>query len=752
PRQSDHPQSRVINWDDAGDEPFARWIGGEAVIVTDRLPEPMRAAQAAVGVHTQVGFPIFIGAEFWGSIGFDDCTGGREWDEGELSALRVAATTIAGAVQRSRAEAEVVAARERAAEERAAELARANQALVGSLDTLAGEADLDHFLVAVLRRIREVSGAWAAHLFRYREKERTLALHVAVRGDGVHFGPAPGDPPLFAAPIPVDHSPGWAYMLETREIIVSGSNGRDDLFWPEAVAWHREQGHSELAALTLVAAGNPVGVLGLTFRGGGNLQATQAELVQTLLTQLTLALRLTSLAETAREAAVAVERERAVQERAAELVRANRALSRTLSRLGDGVDAEAFLRRVLQTITRHFAAPSSTLWLYDQERMEAHLHLVCVGDRVMSGPESDHPNALVPAPLDVGMFGDLRFAPDRRVRVTDVGDASISDSQRAHLHACGARAMIGVPLLLGDRVLGLIGVRIPEERPIRPEEREVAQALAHQATLALQLSRLAREAQDAAVAQERERAAHARAAELARANDALRRSADRLAGEGLPGPLLDGMLQEIAQAVAPADTAVYLREAASGLLRLHARVRGESAPSGRADGEWTPDERGATEFLGRLMAEGRDWAAFDTAAPTGEDGWDAKRAKMMAMGISSAVSVVLRAGDEVVGLLTVGLRGRPPLNAEEAELVRALANQAALVLLLTRLGDRAREEARASAVLGERNRIAREIHDTLAQGLTGIIFGLEGALRGAGETAEPVRRQVGAALEVARES
>ena len=503
PRQSDHPESRVINWDDAGEEAFARWIGGDAVIVTEDLPEPIRGTQAAVGIHTQVGFPIFIGHEFWGSIGFDDCTGGREWDEGELSALRVAATTIAGAVQRSRAEAAVVAERERAAEE----LARANRALVSSLDTLAGEADLDHFLVAVLRRIREVSGAWSAHLFRYREGEGTLALHVAVRGDGDFFGPAPGDPPLFHAPIPVDHSPGWAYMLETREILVSDVDGHRDFFWPEAVAWHDEHGHTALAALTLVAAGSPVGALALAFRDGGNLEATQAELVQTLLTQLTLALRLTSLAETAREAAVAVEREKAVQERAAELVRANQALSGSLARLGDGVDAEAFLRRVLQTVTAQFSAPSSTLWLYDMERMEAHLHLVCVGDRVVPGADSQHPNAHAPAPIDPGLLGHLRASADRRVHVTDVEDPSISDTQRAHLQACGARAMIGVPLLLGERVLGLISVRIPGERPIRHEEREVAQALAHQATLALQLSRLAREARDAAVLAERNRIA-----------------------------------------------------------------------------------------------------------------------------------------------------------------------------------------------------------------------------------------------------
>jgi signal transduction histidine kinase len=54
--------------------------------------------------------------------------------------------------------------------------------------------------------------------------------------------------------------------------------------------------------------------------------------------------------------------------------------------------------------------------------------------------------------------------------------------------------------------------------------------------------------------------------------------------------------------------------------------------------------------------------------------------------------------------------------AEELEIARALATQASLAIQLTQLA----KTARQSAVLEERNRLAGEIHDSLAQNFAGI--------------------------------
>ncbi|MEO8777932.1 MAG: histidine kinase [Rhodanobacter sp.] len=76
--------------------------------------------------------------------------------------------------------------------------------------------------------------------------------------------------------------------------------------------------------------------------------------------------------------------------------------------------------------------------------------------------------------------------------------------------------------------------------------------------------------------------------------------------------------------------------------------------------------------------------------------------------------------DGVVGLRFVHKRLMSP---EEIDLAQTLANHAMLALQLAHLTAQNRE----SAVVDERNRLAREIHDTLAQGFTGIIVQLEAA-------------------------
>jgi PAS domain S-box-containing protein len=48
--------------------------------------------------------PIFVEAEYWGFIGFDECTRKRNWSAAEIDALQAAASTLAAAVQRQRAE------------------------------------------------------------------------------------------------------------------------------------------------------------------------------------------------------------------------------------------------------------------------------------------------------------------------------------------------------------------------------------------------------------------------------------------------------------------------------------------------------------------------------------------------------------------------------------------------------------------------------------------------------------------------
>ncbi|NUN67150.1 GAF domain-containing sensor histidine kinase (plasmid) [Pseudanabaena biceps] len=85
-------------------------------------------------------------------------------------------------------------------------------------------------------------------------------------------------------------------------------------------------------------------------------------------------------------------------------------------------------------------------------------------------------------------------------------------------------------------------------------------------------------------------------------------------------------------------------------------------------------------------------------------------------GYKICASMVLKTGDRSVGFLALTFNEKLKLVEENRQLVIALANQAALAILLIQLADQSKQ----AALYEERNRLAGEIHDTLAQAFTGI--------------------------------
>ena len=87
------------------------------------------------------------------------------------------------------------------------------------------------------------------------------------------------------------------------------------------------------------------------------------------------------------------------------------------------------------------------------------------------------------------------------------------------------------------------------------------------------------------------------------------------------------------------------------------------------------------------------------------------------------LAVPLLMGGEVRGFVGIRHVDQAHYRPEEIELTQALAHQVMLALQLNTFA----EEGQRAAVLEERNRMARDIHDTLAQGFTGVIVQLEAA-------------------------
>ena len=82
--------------------------------------------------------------------------------------------------------------------------------------------------------------------------------------------------------------------------------------------------------------------------------------------------------------------------------------------------------------------------------------------------------------------------------------------------------------------------------------------------------------------------------------------------------------------------------------------------------------------------------------------------------------------------------------------IDATARQATLALHHSRQAERSRVEARRQARLEERNRIARDIHDTLTQGFAAILMQLQAAQRSAPDLPPQVTRSLETAVDLAR--
>lgn len=253
---------------------------------------------------------------------------------------------------------------------------------------------------------------------------------------------------------------------------------------------------------------------------------------------------------------------------------------------------------------------------------------------------------------------------------------------------------------------------------------------------------------------ERKKAAEAlRASEyLARGQlEALASSLAALSRESVPEKFLEHVLRIAGEQLDAVGISVWEMSEQSDCVELaanyqdrvlHLPARNGGSPSLRLQ-HATSDHPVWTEFFrtGKQCVYGRiqDVPPWSEVAIHPDGPWHDWRAGMVdnpvvpqmikdiaASGIVATLNVPMLVADKVAGLFVLCFKQRRPFRQDEIELTRAMANQAMLAVKLMRLSQANRE----SAVIGERNRMARDLHDTLAQGFTGVIMQLE-ATKGA---------------------
>jgi GAF domain-containing protein len=218
-----------------------------------------------------------------------------------------------------------------------------------------------------------------------------------------------------------------------------------------------------------------------------------------------------------------------------------------------------------------------------------------------------------------------------------------------------------------------------------------------------------------------------RTTQLLKAIEALRVSLDRLAAS----PELDDFLGQVMAAISRQLGAVF-----STLRTLNREQNGLSLELVfREDRVLSPGEPEFPERWRSTSADEQNLASYAARPITVTRLLDQNssipcdlREYLLGLGIKIGLIIPLRSEGNIHGLLAFYFNRERDFQPEELETSRALCTQAGLAVHITRLA----KAARQTDALEERNRVAGEIHDSLAQRFAGISMHLVAAQELAG--------------------
>ncbi|TYQ27738.1 GAF domain-containing protein [Pseudanabaena sp. UWO311] len=502
--------SMAIPWERIQSENFIWGLTSD----TSVLIAEVRHYHESRGARAIAYVPLRKGEETTGWIGFDLASEIPPTPQ-QIEMIRTLVSQVSLAIEmeglaETTRDTAIANVREKAAQERATQLEKINSALNKSLQQLASKRNVSHFLEDLLVVLSENISAAFAMLFTFDISTKTAEIVAAVERGIPYVNKESHDPyPQIGC-----EAENITLLLDTfsidKEILFLNALEPISII-PEVIEWHARMGHQEIAAVPLVAGKDLIGMLGFAFTEKSHLPSLEIEFIKSLAAQATLALQLILLSEESKQAALALEREQAAEARVTQLARANATLKQTLDVLATEPELERSLGHVLKVTSEQLGSSSSALWFYDSIADSFAIHTVYLDGKIVPAiPEN--------APLLSGKWirgrdlsADLVLKKHIRDRVPVIYQVDecpdIPTSIRRHMQRLGIKTLLGIPLLLGSEIIGSFTIRFDRKRLLEPDELELTQALAHQATLAIQLLKRAEEAKQAALYIERNRLA-----------------------------------------------------------------------------------------------------------------------------------------------------------------------------------------------------------------------------------------------------
>ena len=427
------------------------------------------------------------------------------------------------------------------------------------------------------------------------------------------------------------------------------------------------------------------------------------------------------------EAAVGVIGRR--REQAAQLSAASAVLQRSLDRLANLSDVRLLVSEVLTSIIEVAGANGGALLRYEPTTRTLVLQSYVLGGVVLDTANNERlAQKLIVMPAEgFPRWKDIVAAPDTFVAY---GDCGVHPDLPEIVHPDLPMNNAGLALRRGDTIIGLLILvyHLSEELPA---DRILAtRTLTRYAALVLELAWLADESRAAAVIRAQAKAAEERAAELASANAALSRSIEMLTSyEDLP-KFASQILHEAIRASGATNGSVSLfDEGTDTLHRVAVCIDGAAVDLAGATATNLAQPFVLWPAAWRLLRETRsgfwvDWETPDARPAELRDASPQVCAFTQRTGDRFAALLPLVLHSDTIGFVTLGFRS---FTEQRWPLVREICGVYIRQLTLALQSARIAESVKATAIAEERNRLARDIHDTLAQALAQIVMQLQHA-------------------------
>jgi len=621
-------------------------------LMTSTLLEPeLREVARASGHRLQIALPIVVGAQPWGVL-LLLAPGRRPPAPEVLATLESMAEQVGVALGRAGLVAE------------AREKARRLEALTRLAATLAASMSLDDVLQRVVDAAVDAFGATEARVWLADDVDRTVTL---------------ASQSAVGAPV------AGHYRFSSGEGLVGAIvASRTPLTIPDLgvdprvrnMERVRAEGLTSFAGVPLLLGERAVGALTLATRQRREWSDDEVALLQSL----------------AGHAAVAIDNARRFTEEAR-----RRGQLAALLEINKRIAAAESTDDLLRTIAEEAAR------LLDVDN--AGFRLVEGDELVLAGLAGTAAQTMLRPRIRIGESFSGRVVREGRTIVAGMDDVDLVPEHRAADDRLGYVQFLGVPLRAGDRIIGALAFRA--RRRFTARDRELAEAFAGQAALALEHARLYREASRQAE----------RMAALA--------DVQRLLAETLEP---DAVAQRIVESVR-----LLLSARAAGMYRAEPETGDLVAvsfagPPGQ-DVPWNRRLPAGHGVVGLALRERRPVVTANMLTDPRITLTAEARASVESGHHRAVLVLPLAARERLIGGLSIVDREGRVFDDEDVRLAQAFAHQAAVALENARLFDDAARHATRMAALADVERLLTETldPDVVAQRIVDSVCTLLGA-------------------------